>query len=43
MMVLIEKQRVHIFGFQNKHFYEKYVFSFKPLKLEYWFSEAEIK
>ena len=27
----------------NKHSYNKYLFSFKPLKLEKWFNEEELK
>lgn len=29
--------------FANKHSYEDYLYSFKPLKLESWFTEEEIK
>lgn len=29
--------------FANKHSYEDYLYSFKPLKLESWFTEDELK
>ena len=29
--------------FCNKHSYNEMLFSFKPLKLKYWFSDEEIK
>lgn len=27
----------------DKHTYEKMLYSFKPLKMEYWFTEEELK
>ena len=32
-----------IYSLLNKHSYEKYLFSFKPLKLEKWFNEEELE
>lgn len=31
------------YWFGNKYSYERYVFSFKPLKLENWFTKEEIE
>jgi hypothetical protein len=35
--------REKVYFLLNKHSYNKYLFSFKPLKLEKWFTEEELE